>query len=59
METVFAALGANALVLGALAYLIKALIGARLELCILLGLGSYALFAFGLLSTYRLFLAYV
>lgn len=31
METVLAALGANALVLGALAYLIKALIGARLE----------------------------
>lgn len=31
METVIAALGANALVLGALAYLIKALIGARLE----------------------------
>jgi hypothetical protein len=31
METVIAALGANALVLGALAYLIKTLIGARLE----------------------------
>ena len=28
-------------------------------LCILLGLGSYALFSWGLFSTYRLFLAYV
>ncbi len=31
METVLAALGANALVLGALAYLVKSLIGSRLE----------------------------